>query len=407
MKRIAIIGGGAAGLFAAINIKLLSSEVADVTIFEASSRPLGKVLISGGGRCNLTNTFQSGMHLSKIYPRGEKLMRNLFKIFDHNDTMEWFEREGVKLTAEEDGCIFPASQDAGEIVDCLLSLAKKHDIAIRCRHRISRIREVDEEGFDVQFNESGSEIFDIVVATTGGSPRRDGLSLYSALPLTIVQPVPSLFSLTIPRSSITDLMGAVVEGVELRLRGTKIRAVGDLLITHWGISGPAVLRLSSYAALKLKESDYRGTVAISWCCTRGEELIAKELHRIIAESGRKLVASVPPFSLTRRVWEHILVRSDISPERRWAELGSRGINRIIATLNSDDYTIEGRGSHKEEFVTAGGISTSCVNPTTMQARLVKNLYLAGEVLNVDGITGGYNLQAAWSMGYVAAKNITK
>ncbi|MFR9504096.1 MAG: aminoacetone oxidase family FAD-binding enzyme [Rikenellaceae bacterium] len=402
--KVIIIGGGAAGFFAAINIKMMTPQV-DVTILEAATAPLAKVKVSGGGRCNLTNSFDADVPLIKRYPRGEKVMRNCFKFFDHSDAYDWFEQQGVSLVTQSDNCVFPKSQDSMEIINTFLRLVKEHDIALKCRHKVSRVTKV-EERFNIEV-EGVAEIFecDVVVAATGGAPTQALNSLYSDIAIRFVDPVPSLFSFNIPNNPITELMGTVVESAVVTLKGSRMAGSGALLVTHWGISGPAVLKLSSYAARRLNESKYRAQILINWCGGASQEEVLRVLLSHKAEHGKKLVGSAPPFSLTARTWSHILHRANISEERRYVELGSKGINRIVASLAADEYRIDGRSLHKEEFVTCGGVAVGCINPATMESRDCPNFFVAGEVVDVDAITGGFNLQAAWSMAYVAAQTI--
>ncbi len=403
--RVAIIGGGAAGFFAAINIKRFTPE-AEVVIYEAAREPLSKVRVSGGGRCNLTNSFEGGEPLSKIYPRGERVMRNCFKIFDHSAAYAWFEECGVELTTQEDNCVFPRSQRSSEIIDTFMRLIHQSGVELKIEHSVERISRCG-EGFSLSFKGGESVECDIVLATTGGSPKMEGLSLYEELPLRYKQTLPSLFSFKIPNNSITELMGTVVESATVLLKGSRMCGVGALLITHWGISGPAVLKLSSYAAQRLYESDYRADILINWCGTLSQEQVRAGVLEMIAQNSKKLVTSVAPYGLTSRAWLHILSRANISVERRFVELGSKGINRIVATLTADEYSISGRGVNREEFVTCGGVSTSTINPTTMESHDCPNLFFAGEVLDIDAITGGYNLQAAWSTAFVAACTIAE
>ncbi len=403
--KVAIIGGGAAGFFAAINLKKLAPQV-EVTILEAAAEPLAKVRVSGGGRCNLTNSFAEEMPLIKRYPRGEKVMRNCLKFFNHEDTYQWFEDHGVQLVTQSDNCVFPASQSSGEIIDTLLRLTKELGVEVRCRKRVSEVRKVG-EGFEIEIEGAAEPVnADVVLATTGGAPTPQGVALYSSLAVRFVSPVPSLFSLNISNNPITELMGTVVEDAVVTLKGSRLSGSGALLVTHWGISGPAVLKLSSYAARRLNESDYKAQILINWVGGQSQEDVRQYILTHISENSRKMVSSAPPFGLTARTWAHLLYRANISEERRYVELGSKGINRIIATLTADEYSIDGRGAHKEEFVTCGGVAVGCINPTTMESRDCPNFFVAGEVVDVDAITGGYNLQAAWSMGYVAALNIS-
>ncbi len=400
--KIAIIGGGAAGFFAAINIKKINPSI-EVTIFESAENTLSKVKISGGGRCNLTNSFEQVDSLAKIYPRGEKVMRHALKVFNHVDTYKWFEDNGVELTTQTDCCVFPKSQDAQEIVDTFHRLSKELGVEIKCRHKIESIKK-EGEGFTLSTSQ-GDFVSDKVVVTTGGAPQSKSVSFLEDMPLKFVAPAPSLFSFKI-NDPITELMGVVMERVSVSLKGTKLKGSGALLITHWGVSGPAILKLSSYGARRLQEMNYRAQILINWISAPNEGVILTEINRVINTNSKKMVSSVAPFSITSRLWHHIMRRADISSERRWAEIGSKGINRIVATLMADEYTINGKSTHTEEFVTAGGVDLKSINPTTMEARKCAGLYFAGEVLDVDAITGGFNLQAAWSMGYIVARSIT-
>ncbi len=403
--KVVIIGGGAAGFFAAINLKFFAPH-AEVTILEAASTPLAKVRVSGGGRCNLTNSFAEDMPLIKRYPRGEKVMRSCLKFFDHSDAFDWFEEQGVELVTQDDNCVFPRSQESGQIIDTFLRLSAELGIEVKCRHRVTQVSKVADR-FIIEVEGAKQPIeCDTVLATTGGSPKAEGMSLYSQIPIRFVDPVPSLFSFNIPNNPITELMGTVVDNAVVSLKGSRLSGAGAMLITHWGISGPAVLRLSSYAARRLVESNYKAEIQISWVGGASQEQVLKDVLAHIAANSNKLVGSLAPYSLTARTWSHILHRADISHERRYAELGSKGINRIVASLTADQYSVDGRSIHKEEFVTCGGVAVGCINPATMESRDCPNFFVAGEVVDVDAITGGYNLQAAWSMAYVAAKNIS-
>ncbi len=403
--KIAIIGAGAAGFFTAINLKELTLN-ADITIYESSSRVLSKVSVSGGGRCNLTNSFEEIKSLSTVYPRGEKLMKGIFKTFNHNDTINWFEDNGVKLVTQNDCCVFPESQDSQEIIDTFLDLSDELGIKIKTSSQIRSI-ERDGEGFRLLLDntELPSDIYDAVVITTGGSPKREGFNMLSSLPLDIIDPVPSLFSFNVTNDPITDLMGTVVENVSVKLQGFKPKATGALLITHWGVSGPAILKLSSYAARILKNSDYTAKLSINWIAEYIEKRVHSELAYIIEHNSQKLLSSIRPYNLPSRLWLALLKRANVSEERRWAELGSKGINRIVNVLTNDEYDIRGKSRFKDEFVTCGGVSLESINPVTMESKECPNLYLAGEVLDIDAITGGFNLQAAWSTGYIVAQSI--
>ncbi len=403
--KVAIIGGGAAGYFAAVNLCEMSPQC-EVSIFEGGSYSLAKVSISGGGRCNLTNTFADVHPLTKAYPRGSKLLKRLFKRFDHQSTIEWFERRGVQLVAQSDECVFPVSQSAQEIVDTLTSLAEEFGVVVKHSHRVSLISPSD-NGYMVHFADEklAARPFDAVVVTTGGSPQMSGFEMLRDLNLEIIPPVPSLFTFNIPNDPITTLMGSVVEGVEVSIVGSKLSAQGDLLITHWGMSGPAILRLSSYAARLLHESNYNATLSVSWVGDRRTERVLTALQSHVREHSGKLVTTRSPFSLPSRVWCALIEKANISPTRRFAELGSKGINRLVNLLTNDEYRIVGQSRFREEFVTCGGVALSEIDMVSCEARRYSGLYFAGEVVDVDAITGGFNLQAAWSMGYCVASAI--
>lgn len=410
---IAIIGAGAAGCFAAISLKRFNPG-AEVTVYESGNRPLAKVAITGGGRCNLTNSFGGVKSIAAVYPRGERLMKRLLQEFSHSDAYEWFEREGVKLVTQADNCVFPQSQNAMEIVDTLTMLMKRHGVIVKTRHRVKEVEkylsdgcspELDGNGFRISFNDDNiaPAHADKVIVTTGGSPRRSGLDMLGSMSLDIVEPVPSLFGLTVPNHSITELTGTVVEDVVVSLVGTKHRASGALLITHWGMSGPAILRLSSYAARTLHQNDYKTNIAVNWFGDQNEAEVTGRITAIAMENPQKMIASSYPRHLNSRLWRNILEQSGINPEQRWAELSRKSYNRLVSALTNSQYIVGGKNRFKEEFVTCGGVALGNVDPRTLECRTCPGLYFAGEVLDVDAVTGGFNLQAAWTMGYVAAR----
>lgn len=385
MKTVAIIGAGAAGCFCAAELRRMAPDVA-VTVFEAGPRPLAKVAITGGGRCNLTNDFEGIRSLSDAYPRGERVMKRALKAFSNEDTIRWFTERGVPCTLQEDHCWFPCSQDAMDIVRCLLRAMDGADI--RVSTPVSSIKELKDS-------------FDYVVVTTGGMSK--GASMFEGLDLEIVPPVPSLFTLNIPDKSLTALMGLVVDA-SISIPGTSFKADGPLLITDWGVSGPAALKLSSYAARYLAECQYKATVAINWL-DRNENEVREMLRKSASESPQKQISNTP--LLQQRLWEHIISKAGLRPDIRWAELGSKGLNRLTAVLTQDTYPVSGKGKFKEEFVTAGGIGLSNIDLSTLESKKYPGLLFAGEVLDIDAITGGFNLQAAWSTGYVCARSILK
>ena len=420
MKKVAIIGAGAAGCFCAAQLRQMAPEVA-VTLFEAGPRPMAKLAITGGGRCNLTNDFQGIRSLSEAYPRGERLMKRALKVFSQEDTIRWFTQNGVPCVLQPDHCWFPKSQDAMDVVRCLERSLKGAELRLKTpvlslEHKASEGPTAEANYFSQGFAKNqfapanatptrtdtlcvNGEAFDFVVVTTGGAPK--GLPFMEGLGLELVPPVPSLFTFTVPDPGLRSLMGLVVEA-QIGLQGTAYKAAGPLLITDWGLSGPATLKLSSYAARQLSESAYKGTVAINWL-QASEADVRAMLQKAAAESPQKQVSNTP--LLQNRLWLHLLQRAGLRPEQRWAEVGGKGLNRLTATLTNDCYPLAGKSRFREEFVTAGGVALSNLNLNTLESHTHKGLFFAGEVLDVDAITGGFNLQAAWSTGYVCAQSI--
>lgn len=399
--KVSVIGAGAAGCFCAIHIKRMAPQ-AQVTVFEAGQKPLAKVAITGGGRCNLTNTFQGVRSLKEAYPRGEQVVKRAFCEFDHLALQQWFEHEGVALVTQPDQCIFPQSQDAMQIVHTLLRLMEHEGVRLVTGSRVSLI-EAQESGYKISFAGGQSVVSDCVVVTTGGSPKLTGLDFLSPLSLKIEQPVPSLFSFNIAGTS--PLMGTVVDPVTCGLCGTKLRTRGALLFTHWGMSGPAILKLSSHAARLLSESGYRAQLMVCWLDQTSETEAAAQLAQMQSAQPSKQIGNTHLPQTTSRLWQYLLQRADIRPEQRWAEVGQKQLRKLVTVLTADVYQIEGQSRHKDEFVTCGGVSLKNINPSTLECRTHPGLFFAGEVLDVDAITGGFNLQAAWSMGFVAAKGV--
>lgn len=388
----AIIGGGAAGFFLAINLKEMCPKM-EVSIFEKSKHVLSKVEISGGGRCNCTNSFAEVRDLSGVYPRGHRLMKRLMKGFSQEDAYEWFERHGVRLMTQEDQCVFPLSQDSHTIINCFLAEARRHGVEIRMESRIDSLEQLSD--------------YDFIAVTTGGSPKAEGLQWLADKGHEIVSPVPSLFTFQITDEALHALMGTVVEDVMTMIPGTKLRAEGPLLITHWGMSGPSILKLSSYGARLLAESGYQTTLAVNWTKRRDTEVMVI-LDEMMIRCPQKQMKTVPPCGLSSRLWTYLVEKClGERSNARWGSLNKKEINRLANLLSGgDSYQITGRATFKDEFVTCGGIALSAVNPSTLESRHVPRLYFAGEVLDIDGITGGFNFQAAWTTAYTVACAIT-
>lgn len=401
-NNIAIIGAGAAGCFAAINIKRRLPS-AQVTIYEAGTRPLAKLAVTGGGRCNLTNSFAAVTSLETVYPRGHRLMKRLLHEFSHDDAFRWFEREGVSLVTQDDNCVFPRSQNAMEIVNLLLRRCRELGITIMTACRVTMLEHADPI-YIIRCKERQFTAHTVVVAT-GGSPRSAGMEWLAALGLDIIAPVPSLFSLALDSRQLTPLSGTVVQEVTASLAGTKFRACGPLLITHWGVSGPAVLKLSSLAARHLADHSYTGTLAINWLGNATPTAAANMLRAMQAANPNKQLQNIYPNALNARLWAHLLAKAGLNAAARWSSMGSRQTNRLADTLTNDHYPIAGKNRHKDEFVTCGGVALSCLSPRTLECKTHPRLYFIGEATDVDAVTGGFNLQAAWTMAYVAAKSI--
>jgi len=393
--KTAIIGGGAAGFFLAVNLKEMVPEM-EVTILERGQQVLAKVKVSGGGRCNVTNTFREVGDLQTVYPRGHRMMKRLFNIFNYEDAFHWYERHGVPLVVQEDECVFPQAQDSQVVIDCLTSLARRQGVNVLTGRKITSVDEVRE--------------YDFVAVTTGGSPRSAGLQWLADCGHE--QPVPSLFSFLIEDGRLRELRGLVVDA-EVKIAGTKLRAEGPLLLTHWGMSGPAVLRLSSYAARWLAERDYRAPLSVRWVAAEVTEAVEAAgsggrplVSGVAADMGRKRLTTYCPWGLPQRLWAYLVERALGGRSTvRWCELTKKDVNRLVNILSNDTYEIAGRAAFKEEFVTCGGVSLKAVNPATLESRHVPRLYFAGEVLDIDGVTGGFNFQAAWTTAYTVAQSI--
>jgi len=398
--KVAVIGGGAAGFFAAIQVKTNYPTV-QVELLEKSSKVLSKVRISGGGRCNVTNQETSIKLLSKAYPRGEKLMKSLLNKFSSEDIRQWFTMRGVPLKNESDGRVFPISNTSQSIVDCLFKEVEKLGITLRLKTNVTKIEEVDSQ-LKLTCNDT-IETFDKVIVASGGSPKLIGLQWLADLDHIIAKPVPSLFTFNVPNNSITELMGLSVGNAIASIQGQKLKSYGPLLITHWGFSGPAILKLSAFGARKLEELNYFFNVQISWIDETNEEKVIQAIIEAIKDSPKKKMANNNFAQLPQRLWDHLLEKSEIPNDKIGLELGKKAINKLAKSLSSDTYTVNGKTTFKEEFVTCGGIDLSSIDKRTLESKSCKNLYFAGEVLDVDGITGGYNFQAAWTTAFIAAK----
>ena len=398
---VAIIGGGAAGFFAAIAAKENYPD-ARVTVFEKTSKILSKVKVSGGGRCNVTNGAATIKELATAYPRGANKLKKAFGHFSNKDTIEWFESRGVPLLTQDDNCVFPVSQDSQTIIDCFLNEVNRLKITIKLKHAVSKIIPLTDGKITLVLADK-QLIFDKVIVTTGGSPKEKGLLWLAELGHQIITPVPSLFTFNMPKETITKLMGIVVNPAMVSIQGTKFQSSGPLLITHWGMSGPAILKISAFGARYLSEQDYNFKIQVNWANEKNTELIKNTIQNIINTHPKKLISNYKPYGFTTRFWEYLLAKLKFDKTIIWAELGKKRVNQLVNILANDVYMVSGKTTFKEEFVTCGGVSLENIDFKTMQSKVIPNLYFAGEVLDIDGITGGYNFQAAWTTAFIAAK----
>ena len=376
----------------------------EVTIFEKSKKVLAKVEVSGGGRCNCTNSFESVRDLSQVYPRGHRLMKRLFKTFNYRDAYQWFENHGVRLVTQEDECVFPASQDSHTIINLFLAEARRHHIDIRTQNKITSLDELADYDYKV-ITTGGASLSSITVPELVALDRRSLAT--NGTQEGLVEGVPSLFTFSIADEALRGLMGTVVEAATAYIPGTNFKASGPLLITHWGMSGPAILKLSSYAARELHDHQYQMPLAVNWCSEK-DAAVQQELQSIIAQHPQKQLATIRPFNLPSRLWSYLLEKTlGERAQYRWQHLTQKDLNRLTNCLCNDGYQIAGRAAFNDEFVTCGGVSLTAVDPNTLESKHLPRVFFAGEVLDIDGVTGGFNFQAAWTTAYVVAQAIAR
>lgn len=403
-KKIAVIGAGAAGFFGAIRMKSLLPH-ATVIVFEKSNKMLAKVKVSGGGRCNVTHSCFEVSQLIKNYPRGSKELRQAFMQFACGDTVNWFFDRGVELKTESDGRMFPVTNDSQTIIDCLMDEAETSGVQFSLGSNIKKIAGKNNQ-IELTFDNDDSELFDAVLIATGGHPNKSGFNWMSSTNHSIVDPVPSLFTFNFRDKTISALMGISVPDAQVKIVGTKLEYSGPLLITHWGISGPAVLKLSSFAARQLAAMKYEFSVAVNWI-NKKEGDVRDLILQVKAKYPKRTLFRLNEIELPKRLWEYILYKLKIDGEQIIGNISKDTLNRIVNTLVNDQYEVKGKTTFKEEFVTCGGIDLSEVDFKTMESKLIPNLFFAGEVLDIDAITGGFNFQAAWTTGYIAGTTIGK
>ncbi|GAB3718502.1 NAD(P)/FAD-dependent oxidoreductase [Spirosoma flavus] len=405
---IVVVGGGAAGFFGAITAAENFPNAA-ITILEKSRNVLNKVRISGGGRCNVTHACFDNRQLVKHYPRGEKPLRSLLNQFDATATVRWFEERGVVLKTEADGRMFPNTNTSDTIVDCLLTRARQLGIHIRTSAGVTSLSYSSERNGDTKWNVAinNDEIItaDRVLVATGGYPQPTSYAWMPDQTEALISPVPSLFTFNVPDSPLLPLAGVSVADAAVYVVGTKQEQRGPVLVTHWGFSGPAVLRLSAWAARDLANLDYRFTLRINWAPTLNDNQLRNVLQDFRQQHGKKQVSSQNPFGLPSRLWQALVSMVEVTETQRWADLPAKPMNRLIERLTNSQFQVAGKSTFKDEFVTCGGVSFDGLHQQTLESRAQSGLFFAGEVLNVDGITGGFNFQSAWTTGYVAGKNI--
>jgi predicted Rossmann fold flavoprotein len=402
-KQVAVIGGGAAGFFAALSCAQANPGI-KIYLLEKTNKLLSKVRVSGGGRCNVTHHCFNPNQLLQYYPRGNKFLKTGFKLFGVQDTVQWFEARGIQLKTETDGRIFPITDDSATIVNCLLQEANKSGIIIRLNTAVQSITPLSgNTGFTLGLRDSKQLMVAKVVVSSGGNAKPESYNWLAALGHSIIKPVPSLFTFNVPESPLKELQGISVPLAKVKLAGMALENNGPLLITHWGFSGPAVLKLSAWAARTLHELNYLFQVLLNWVPAYTEETLRQELAQYRKLHPKRLVATNPLFGLPQRLWKSLVAEAGIPDPTVWAELPAKNQNKLVEHLLRAPFTVKGKTTFKEEFVTCGGVDLSEINPQTMESKLVPGLFFAGEVMDIDGVTGGFNFQAAWTTGFLAGK----
>lgn len=403
MKTLYVIGGGAAGFFCAVNAARMNPSL-KVLILESSSKLLSKVKVSGGGRCNVTHACFEIAEMIKRYPRGDKFLRKAFHQFFTTDTIQWFQERGVQLKTESDGRMFPITDSSQTIINCLLREADRYGVEILLNTEVKALAYRNNHWLINTANNKQLTANYVCIAC-GGFAKASKFDWIKATGHSIEEPVPSLFTFNIPDDKITEMPGVSVPEAEIKIAGTKFRERGPLLITHWGLSGPAVLRLSAWAARQLSIFDYEFSIIINWLPQYNEQSLRERLQQLRFEIASQKMNSKNPFQLPQRLWNYHLNQSGVKEETRWADLPSSEQNKLMKQLCAQELKVKGKTTFKEEFVTAGGVKLTEVNADTMQSKIQPGLFFAGEILDVDGITGGFNFQNAWTTGFIAAKTI--
>ena len=408
-KTLVVIGGGAAGFFCAVNAARMHPGL-KVILLEKSGKLLSKVKVSGGGRCNVTHACFSIADMVKKYPRGASFLKKAFYSFFTTDTIEWFQQRNVPLKTEADGRMFPKSNTSQTVIDCLLSEADKYHVEVRMNADVIALHTDDKapsetQKFTLKFLKGKDLHADYICIASGGYPKSTQFEWLTKLGHTIVKPVPSLFTFNMPGNAINQLMGVSVAEASIKIASTKLQQSGPLLITHWGLSGPVVLKLSAWGARELEQKNYQFTIFINWLPLFNENTLKEKILQVRFDIASQKISNRNPFLLPSRLWDYFLQQCGINADIRWADLPAKEQNKLVKILCAQEMEVRGKTTFKEEFVTAGGIQLSEVDSSTMQSRMVPNLYFAGEVMDIDGVTGGFNFQNAWTTAWIAAKSI--
>ena len=401
-KKLVVIGGGAAGFFCAVNAARLRPGL-EVVLLERSSKLLSKVKVSGGGRCNVTHDCNSIADMIKMYPRGAAFLKKAFHHFFTTDTVSWFETRAVKLKTETDGRMFPVTDQSQTIIDCLLNEASKYRVNIQMNVTVESI---NKNGNSWQIHAANKIIeADYICIAAGGFSKALQFNWITNTGHSIENPVPSLFTFNIPGNGITDLMGISLENVSVKIAGTKLQDNGPLLITHWGLSGPAILKLSAWGAKELSNKNYAFNIVVNWLPAFNETTLKIKFQEIRFNQASQKIINRNPFGLPSRLWEYLLTNCDVKEGIRWADLPAKEQNKLIKILCAQEFSVKGKTTFKEEFVTAGGIRLNEIDVNTMESKILPGLFFAGEIIDVDGVTGGYNFQNAWTTSWIAAQGI--
>ena len=402
-NRLIVVGGGAAGFFCAINAARLSPTL-EVVIVEKTSKLLSKVRVSGGGRCNVTHACFSIAEMIKKYPRGASFLKKAFHHFFTTDTIAWFKDRGVELKTESDGRMFPSSNSSQTIVDCLMQEANRYGVEILMNKEVKAVNKVN-DGFELLFSNDTSQVANFLCIASGGYPKSTQFEWLHQIGHTIESPVPSLFTFNMPGNPINALMGISVERAQVKIMGSKLAEEGPLLITHWGMSGPAILKLSAWGARELAAKNWQFGIIVNWLPAYNEQTLKDKFQLIRFDIAAQKISNRNPFLLPQRLWEYLLQQSGVNENSRWADLPAKEQNKLIKNICAQEFSVNGKTTFKEEFVTSGGIALEEVEHASMQSKIAPGLFFAGEVLNVDGVTGGFNFQNAWTTGWIAANAI--